>query len=253
MIIGSFFKKPTEVKTFSIDWADRLDTGDGVATSTVAVDTGITLDQDTESGDVVTVKLSGGTLGNDYLVTNTVVTDNGLTLIAQLMVRVSFLVVPETSYATVATADEYFGRRQNDTWMAENEGDREAALIRATQAIDALYRGRFPGSRTDGRTQPLEWPRSQAYDIDDEEIADDEIPQEVIDATCEAALRELVEAGSMMPDLDRGGGIKRVKAGSVEVEYNGAASATTTFSLIDGILAPIVGNPSKYYGRAVRG
>jgi hypothetical protein len=44
-----------------------------------------------------------------------------------------------------------------------------------------------------------------------------------------------------MPDLDRGGTIKSVKAGSVSVEYAANAQANTTFQLIDGILAPLIG------------
>lgn len=118
----------------------------------------------------------------------------------------------------------------------------EQAIIRATAAIDAKYRARFPGSKLNGRAQALQWPRTGAYDADDEEISSDEIPIEIVMATCEAAVREMEEAGSMMPDLERGGDIRSLKAGSVAIEYSGAAPATTTFSIIDGILAPLLGS-----------
>lgn len=133
-------------------------------------------------------------------------------------------------------------------------GDAEAALIRATVALDATYRGRFGGYRTNGRNQSLEWPRTAAYDAEGNAIAGDEIPVEIINATCEFAIRELIEAGSTMPDLERGGAIKRLKAGSVEVEYAGNAGNATVFQIVDGILAGLLGSPvASFVGRAVRG
>ena len=130
----------------------------------------------------------------------------------------------------------------------------EEAIIRATTAIDARYRGRFPGYKTNGRNQSLEWPRTAAYDAEWNAIGGTEIPIEIINATCEAAVRELASPGSMMPDLERGGSIKRLKAGSVEIEYGANAMAQTTFTLIDGILSPLLGSAvSAYVGRAVRG
>lgn len=131
----------------------------------------------------------------------------------------------------------------------------EAALIRATEAIDAIYRGRFPGYRVRGRAQALEWPRLAAYDVEGNLIVGDEIPIEVVNATCEAAVRELAVPNSMMPDLKRGGHLKSFKAGSVAVEFGANAAPGTVFSLIDGILAGILGGGSGggLFGVAVRG
>lgn len=132
---------------------------------------------------------------------------------------------------------------------------KEAALIRARTSLDTTYRSRYPGYRTNGRDQELEWPRTEATDADGEEIAGDEIPQEIIDAQCEFAVRELAEAGSTMPDLERGGNVKRLKAGSVEVEYGGNATATTTFTIVDGILSGLLGggDGGGLFATAVRG
>lgn len=156
------------------------------------------------------------------------------------------------SYATETMADDYFDARGNTTWT-DSTDDKEAALIRATQAIDALYRGRWPGYRSNFRSQNLEWPRTNAYDTEGNIIDSDEIPQEVIDATCEAAIRELATSGSMIPDLDRGGDIRAITAGSVSIQYGAAAAVTTTFSLIDGILSKIIGAATPYTVRLVRG
>lgn len=179
-------------------------------------------------------------------------------------------VADANSYAEVTTADAYHSARGNATWTEAStspDQGKTAALVRATAAIDAAYRMRFPGVRTNGRDQALEWPRAYAItdasdpdsignitDAEGWEIDTDEIPQEIIDAVCEAALRELIEPGSMMPDLVRGGWIKRLKAGSVEIEYGSNATPETVYSLIDGILAKLLGgNSNPYTARAVRG
>jgi hypothetical protein len=157
------------------------------------------------------------------------------------------------SYVELADAVTYANAR-GLTFPASPAGPAEAALIRATAAIDATYRARFPGEKTNGRSQSLCWPRKYAGDAEGNPIAEDEIPQEVINATIEAAVRELASPNSMMPDLERGGAIQRLKAGSVEIEYGGNATARTAFTLIDGILAGLLGvaQPS-FVASAVRG
>jgi hypothetical protein len=114
----------------------------------------------------------------------------------------------------------------------------EQALRRATAWIDSTYRQRFPGCTTDV-WQALEWPRvgviyrGQPFD-------EDAIPQQIKDATCEAAVREMAELGILSPDLDRGGAIKTLKAGSVEIDYADGAPVPTTFTVIDGLLSGFI-------------
>lgn len=141
------------------------------------------------------------------------------------------------------------------TFVTSPSSDGEASIIRATAAIDGRYRGVFPGYRTHGRGQSVEWPRLAAYDSEGWLINGDEVPQEILDATCEAAVRELAEPGSMMPDLERGGAIQSLKAGSVAIVYGANADNRTTFTLIDGILSRLLGSTSSntFVGRAVRG
>jgi hypothetical protein len=116
----------------------------------------------------------------------------------------------------------------------------EAAARRAAVWLDATYRDRLPGTRTNGRQQGLAWPRTGATDIDGNEIADDEIPAEWKAAHAEATIKELASPGTLSPDLERGGDIKRMKAGSVEIEYKDGAPATTIFSAIDSILSGLI-------------
>lgn len=139
--------------------------------------------------------------------------------------------------------------------LASSDDDAiEAALVRATVAIDGSYRLSFPGYRAQGRAQGLEWPRFSAYDYEGLLIDGESVPDEVARAVCEAAIRELESPGSMTPDLERGGFVRRMKAGSVEIEYGGSSNQTT-YTIIDGILAKIISGgvtTSSMFGATVR-
>jgi hypothetical protein len=169
-----------------------------------------------------------------------------------LMVETGEGLAGAEAYASVADCATYASAR-GLTFPASPEAAAEAALRRATAWVDAKYRSRFPGQRRRQRDQALEWPRVDACDREGYAIEYDLVPAEVVSATCEAAVRELAEPGSMAPDLERGGAIKRVKAGSVEVEYSGAAGVTTTFSVVDNALGPILRRATPFTARAVRG
>jgi len=138
------------------------------------------------------------------------------------------------SYVSVADCAAY-ATKKGAAFPASPIEPAEQALRRATAWIDATFRIRFPGAATDV-WQNLEWPRAgviyrgEAYD-------ETKIPQQVKDATCEAAIREIAKPGSLSPDLERGGAIKSLKAGSVEIEYADGADPATTFTTIDGLLS----------------
>jgi Putative DnaT-like ssDNA binding protein len=154
------------------------------------------------------------------------------------------------SYVSEDDADTYFDAKGNTDWT-DSSDDKEAALVRATQAIDATYRMRFPGYKTELRNQALEWPRTSAYDAQNNIV--EGVPVEIIQATCEAALRELTDPNSMRPDLSRGGDVRRLQAGSVSIEYGAGSSTVTTYTLIDGILSGLLGPKSIFNAVAVRG
>ena len=164
--------------------------------------------------------------------------------------------VPDAdSYVELNDAIEYCAAR-GLAFSASPSELGEAALIRASTAIDARYGSSYPGYRKAGRDQGLMWPRAAAYDVDGWLIRDDEVPIEVIHSTIEAAVREFAVPNSMMPDLARGGAIQSIRAGSVGITYAATASARTTFTLIDGIIANIlsgVGNGGGMFGTTVRG
>lgn len=171
------------------------------------------------------------------------------------------------SYVSVADAVTY-ATKQGATFPGTDVPGSEAALRRATAYIDNTYRTRFTGYRTYRRDQALEWPRVGAYvyipnnasdmayaggyDPAYDYIGQNVIPIEIINATCEAAVRELATPGSLAPDLDRGGSVKMLKAGSVEIQYGGNASAVTTFQAVDLALSGLLRSDAMGV-RAVRG
>lgn len=171
------------------------------------------------------------------------------------------------SYVSVADAVAYATARAlafSDT----DDAAASAALRRSTAWIDSTYRTRFTGYRTYRRAQALEWPRVGAYvyipnnasdmayaggyDPAYDYLATNEIPVEIINATCLAAVRELANPGTLTPDLKRGGAIKSLKAGSVDIEYAGTASPLTTWTVIDNALSGLLRSVATGV-RAVRG
>jgi hypothetical protein len=149
----------------------------------------------------------------------------------------------------------------------------DPALRRATDYIDATYRGRFSGYPVNYGVQALEWPRIGAYlripDVGRAEaflysasayyyrgglyyVQDNVVPPQIIKATCDAAMREFTKAGILAPDLKRGGSIEEVQAGSVRVRYGANSPTVTTFQTIDNALKSLLMDSNPYAGTTVR-
>ncbi len=87
-IVGNRSKPTGAAMDFTIDWAADLGT-DTISSSAWAVaPTGLSIGTDSHTTTKTTVRLSGGTAGARYLVTNTVVTVGGQTLIGGLLIDV---------------------------------------------------------------------------------------------------------------------------------------------------------------------
>lgn len=100
------------------------------------------------------------------------------------------------SYVSLETALAYHQDRGNTVWWGHTYGEQQEALVRATQAIDALGYGRFFGTKA-STTQGLQWPRIDAYDSDGELL--DGVPLPLVYAVCEAALAEIQEPYTLQP------------------------------------------------------
>jgi hypothetical protein len=163
------------------------------------------------------------------------------------------------NYGTRAEADTYHAARGNAAWASADEATRDVALLIASEWIDGKYRASFPGWKTGLRAQVREWPRTGAFDIERHDIATDEIPVEVENATYEAALRHITTPGSLLTDYTMGQRISSVTVvGAVAVQYEGISGAMDlqlSIPGVDRILAPILtGSPSSgLVGGFIRG
>lgn len=120
-----------------------------------------------------------------------------------------------------------------------------AAILRATTWLDGAYQARFPGVRAHGRQQGLQWPRKHASDAEGGAIAPDEIPKEIIAASCEAAIREALTPGALSPIVTPGKIMSAASvSGAVSVQYKsggGVDGQRQVLTVIDDILAPLIG------------
>lgn len=167
----------------------------------------------------------------------------------------------DTIYGDLAGAASYHAARGNTDWTGEDAA-LTTALLRGTEFVDQLFRTRFPGSKVGGRAQQREWPRNSAWDADGYSLPSDEVPDEVIAASYEAALRELLIPGSLRPDYVPSERVKsQTVVGAVSREFfgtseGGAAAVATMVPIIGAILAPVLtggaGNASALSGRAYR-
>jgi len=107
-----------------------------------------------------------------------------------------------------------------DDWTAATDDLKTRALITATQLIVAGvdWRG-WPATTT----QALPMPRSGLRTRNGAAIPSTVIPIELVHATAEYA-RQLITAGAMPTAPSETAGLKRVKAGPVEIEFDGSAS-----------------------------
>ena len=117
--------------------------------------------------------------------------------------------VDANTYATVADCDAYHaGHLYASDWTLASRENNAKALVMATRLIDALFQ--FNGART-WLAQALEWPRSECPDPSGADfVADNVVPQAVVDATCEMA-RELLKA-------DRTAGLDEQELGSFSLD-----------------------------------
>jgi len=117
------------------------------------------------------------------------------------------------------------------------------ALRRGTAYIVGRFDGRWRGVKAaDRATQPLPWPRTNAYDSDGYPIDPTTVPNEVLSATAEAAQRELKNPGYLFPDLETWRTVRTETISPLSVTYESPTYGTRSPQVpaIDEILRPVL-------------
>lgn len=117
------------------------------------------------------------------------------------------------TYVDVETADEFFTNRNESAWTGSAD-QKAAALIKAAQYLQTV--STYKGVKAEAG-QALKWPRDGVYDEDGYAVDITTIPQGVINA--QLVLARYALSASLLPDLDRGGQVRRERVGELEVEY----------------------------------
>lgn len=144
-----------------------------------------------------------------------------------------------------ADADSYVSLADAATYATDyglsfsgTDSEKEIALRRATQYVDAMFGERFKGYRVQS-TQSLEWPRSGADD-GDHAIDSNLVPQKVKDAVVELAVKARSE--TLAPDVAQPGELTEdtTKIGSLTFTKKWADTAGAgdlkQYTLVEGLL-----------------
>lgn len=155
------------------------------------------------------------------------------------------------SFASLAEADDYLTDRGSTTWAAATDDQKQVALIKATDLIQAKYGARFRGLIKTS-TQALAFPRTGIYD--DLGTAIEGVPAILKNATAIYADAALAE--SLFNDVNTNEGFsvssKKEKVGPIEtdVSYNGGiASGAKRFPQADAMVISL----TAYGVRVIRG
>jgi len=87
MTEAAFLRDPDSVLDYAWDYSEWLQDDETISSHVVTADAGITKDSDSEDSGIVTVWLSGGTAGNNYIVACKITTSAGRTEERSILIR----------------------------------------------------------------------------------------------------------------------------------------------------------------------
>lgn len=149
------------------------------------------------------------------------------------------------SYVSIANVSAYCVNMGYTTWASLSTTDQGTAILRGMVYIDSLQ---YKGYKT-AFTNPLQWPRMGVYgpaaDIQGypfwDNFPQNEIPNSLKRATCQAAYEESVSAGILLPTSDAN--IKKEKIDVLEIEYfdrSEEISSSPVFAKIKALMVDIL-------------
>ena len=155
-----------------------------------------------------------------------------------------------TSYVARADADTYFATSFNNAaWNVLSDAQKDLALQVATRNLETLQW--FGTKCTD--TQALKWPREVPADGSSDATVCTTIPNQLVEATCELALKLHANQSVMIdgPETTTTGTfVSKEKLGELEVEYDeydGAKNVSTGPKII--VLFPWLKELLRSYAR----
>lgn len=166
-------------------------------------------------------------------------------------------------YSSVADFKTYHTDRGRSIPVAMTDAVIAAALLVASEWLDGAYGSIWIGTPTGGFTQTNLWPRTGATTNTDPSytFADDEIPDLVNNAACEAAWREAISPGALNIDFTPSKYSETRVEGAIQVKYRTDFTSTsdvqTQIGIIQTLMRPLVdpeslGQYSQLSGESVR-
>lgn len=164
-----------------------------------------------------------------------------------IVVEDGSIVSGANSYGTLAEANAYFANEAETAWTASTVTDnmKNVALLRAMGYIEALN---WKGTTVSGVDQPLQWPRQDVYDRDNNLLEEDYIPPNVKKAQFEAAVLVLGTGNrkELEPDLYRDNKvISSSVGGSISTIYRKTAPSETVRYKIKNLLKGLLKSESN--------
>lgn len=131
------------------------------------------------------------------------------------MVTITIDAVNYESYLSVSDADDFLNADLglNAIWAAASTDDKGRALVSATRWIDQQT---WQGEKVSD-AQALDWPRT-GVTVEGNEVSSASVPQDILDG-CATLAALLIQSSTIATSSSTGSNIKRVLAGSAEVEF----------------------------------
>jgi hypothetical protein len=144
------------------------------------------------------------------------------------------------SYLSVADADAYHTAHGNTGWTGD-DAVKEVALRLATRWLNATYQARWIGDRFSSG-QALSWPREDA-EVDGYVLDAADLPQQLLDATAELALKQ-VEGDTLFADMSDEGTLKSttVRVGPItdSKTYQGGSRGIKRYRLAEALVSVLL-------------
>lgn len=157
------------------------------------------------------------------------------------------LTVGTNTYVDDATFVAYLAQSIAGLQLTTTSGSREAGLVTAFNIIERqTYEGEMTASPP---TQTASFPRTGLTDRYGDAVSSSVVPQAVKDAQMELAIALLANA-QVASQANASGNIRRLRAGSAEVEYFRPTEAGRFPAPVMELLGPFLDNGASLIGEA---